>query len=81
MFSTYVSNKRSQITGSFVNFGCLIGSFLNSANLICHVEVRISRCVSEGPFDFEITRVDCIIYASHFFLNFKAPFFKHWIVV
>ena len=26
---------------------------------ICYVEVRISRSVSEGPFDFEITRVDC----------------------
>ena len=24
------------------------------------IEVRISRSVSEGPFDFEITRVDCI---------------------
>ena len=23
-------------------------------------EVRISRSVSEGPLDFEITRVDCI---------------------
>ena len=23
------------------------------------IEVRISRSVSEGPFDFEITRVDC----------------------
>ena len=27
---------------------------------IWYVEVRISRSVSEGPFDFEITRVDCI---------------------
>ena len=27
---------------------------------ICYVEVRISRSVSGGPFDFEITRVDCI---------------------
>ena len=25
-----------------------------------YVEVRISRSVYEGPFDFEITRVDCI---------------------
>ena len=25
-------------------------------------EVRISRSVSEGPFDFEITRVDCIFF-------------------
>ena len=28
---------------------------------IWYVEVRISRSVLEGPFDFEITRVDCCI--------------------
>ena len=28
---------------------------------IRYVEVRISQSVSEGPFDFEITRVDCIL--------------------
>ena len=42
-------------------FDCQIGSsigiFLNSANLI--VDVRISRSVSEGPFDFEISRAYC----------------------
>ena len=27
---------------------------------IWYVEVRISRSVFEGPFDFEITRVDCM---------------------
>ena len=27
---------------------------------ISNVEVRISRSVLEGPFDFEIMRVDCI---------------------
>ena len=31
---------------------------------IWYVEVRISRSVSEGPFDFEITRVDCISLIS-----------------
>ena len=31
---------------------------------IRYVEVRISRSVSEGPFDFEITRVDCICKVS-----------------
>ena len=35
--------------------GCSIGIFLNSAHLV-------SRSVSEGPFDFEITRVDCTIF-------------------
>ena len=28
-----------------------------------YVEVRISRSVSAGPFDFEITRVDCIFFS------------------
>ena len=37
--------------------GCSIGIFLNLANRIC-------RSVSEGPFDFEITRVNCISKAS-----------------
>ena len=32
--------------------------FLNSANLIC--QTRIFRSVSEGLFNLEITRVDCI---------------------
>ena len=44
---------------SFVKFSSSIGIFLNSANLICR-STDISKC-SEGPFDFEITRVDCII--------------------
>ena len=40
-------------------FGCSTDIFLNSANLICR-STDISKCFSEGPFDFEITRVDCI---------------------
>ena len=38
-----------------MKLGCSICIFLSSANLI---EVQISQRVSEGPFDFEITRVD-----------------------
>ena len=34
-----------------------------------YVEVRISRTVSEGPFDIEITRVDCS------FVTMITPFF------
>ena len=34
--------------------------FFNTTNLICR-STDISKCF-EGPFDFEITRVDCIIY-------------------
>ena len=43
IFSTYISNKRSQITRSFVKFGCSFGIFLNSANLICR-STDISKC-------------------------------------
>ena len=35
---------------------------LSSILHIWYVEVRISRSVSEGPLDFEIMRVDCILY-------------------
>ena len=35
IFSTYISNERSQITCSFVKFGSLMCICLNSANLIC----------------------------------------------
>ena len=39
----------------------LVERFVFSSILnICYVELRISRSVSEGPFKFEITRVDCI---------------------
>ena len=39
----------------------LVVQFVFSSILsIIYVELRISRSVSEGPFKFEITRVDCI---------------------
>ena len=38
--------------------------FFSSILQIWYVEVRISRTVYEGPFDFEITRVDCIISSN-----------------
>ena len=38
----------------------LVVQFVFSSILkICYVEVRISRSISNGPFKFEITRVDC----------------------
>ena len=43
IFSTYISNYRSQITCSFVKFGFSIGIFLNSPNLICR-STDISKC-------------------------------------
>ena len=38
-------------------------------------EVRISRSVLEGPFDFEITRVDCMSSCMAKF-SFSAPHFR-----
>ena len=42
----------------FCEFGCSIDIFLNSANLKCQ-STDISKFL-EGPFDFEILRVECI---------------------
>ena len=46
-------------------FSCeilLLDCFFPSVLQICYVEERISRIVSEGPFDIETKRVDCISY-------------------
>ena len=47
IFSTYISNiyfsLKEQVTCSFEKFGCSIGIFLNSANLIC-LSTDISKC-------------------------------------
>ena len=41
----------------------VVVSFIFSSNLqFWYVEVRISRSILESPWDFEITRVDCIIF-------------------
>ena len=57
LFSTifqFISNFKSQITYSFVKFGCLIYFFLNSANLICRGN-DISK-YSESPLDLQVKR-------------------------
>ena len=43
IFSTYITNLRSQFTCSFVKFCCSFGIFLSSANLICR-STDISNC-------------------------------------
>ena len=43
IFSIYISNKRSLITYSLLKFGCAIGIFLISENLICR-STDISKC-------------------------------------
>ena len=58
LFSTYISTKGVRLHVHLWNLVvCLVFS---SILQIWYVKVRISRSVSEGPFDFEITRVDCI---------------------
>ena len=64
LFSTivlmYISNLRSQITYSFVKFGCSIGIFLNSANLKC-LSTDISKCF-RGSLRLQDNEFDCILY-------------------
>ena len=49
-----------------MKFGCSIGIILLSSDLqIWYVVVRISQSDSEGPFDVETTRVDCIYFKIH----------------
>ena len=57
-----------------MKFGCSIGIFLNSAHLICR-STDISQC-SEGPFDFEITRVDCIHKSFNIYFYLSSIFTK-----
>ena len=43
---------------------------------IWYVEVWISRCVVEGPFDFEIARVDCSNIVPLRSLSFSILFYS-----
>ena len=48
-----------------------------------YVEVRISRSVSEGPFDFEKTRVDCTYTLKSYYIfenNLYANTFKSYFI-
>ena len=56
IFLTKELKLHVHLSGQFIRF--VFSSILQA----CYVEVRISRSVSEGPFDFEITRVDCIYF-------------------
>ena len=49
---------RSQISYSFVKYGCSIYTFLSSANLICR-GTDISK-LHESPLIYEVTGIDCI---------------------
>ena len=44
-----------------MNLGYLVVRFFFSILEIWYVELRVSRCISESPLEFEITRADCII--------------------
>ena len=53
----------SQTSGVKLHFHLLnvaVRFIFSSILQIGYVVVRISRCVSESPFDFEIMRVDCV---------------------
>ena len=51
-----------------MKFGCEICIFLNSEKKKRYVELRRSLSVSEGPFNFEITIVDCNFYFPPLYL-------------
>ena len=63
----YISNFKSPITCIFVKCGCS-NYFFFSILQNWHVEVRISWSISEGPLEFEITRVDYV-----FGMHAKVP--------
>ena len=57
----------------------LVVRFVFSSILkIWYVELRISRSVSEGPFKFEITRVDCIWFVGYKSLYQTLHFLVCW---
>ena len=59
IFSVYIFNVRTHIT---YLWNLIVRFVFSSVLHIWYVEVRISQSVSEGPFDFEITRVDCMSF-------------------
>ena len=81
LFYIYISNFRSQITYSFVKYGCSIYCFPHSQ--LWYVEVRISRSVSVSPLKFEIMRVDCIKISDpgHYYNCFNIQFFNLLFIV
>ena len=59
-------NNFFQLKGSNYIVICEIWLFeLCFPQYTAYVEVRISRSVEEGPFDFEITRADCIFHKQN----------------
>ena len=50
--------------------------FLNTTNLICR-NADISNCF-KGPFDFEISRVDCIPHMYTMTHEFRNRTYKSW---
>ena len=58
----YISKFKSSVTHTFVKCGC--SNYFSSLLQIWYVDVQISRSISESPLEFEITRVDCILYPS-----------------
>ena len=62
LFSTIFSMYLTSGVKLYIHLWNVVVRFIFSSILqIWYVEVRISRSISEGPLDFEITGVDCIM--------------------
>ena len=61
----YISDFNSSITHIYL-LNVVVRIIFSSILQIWYVELRISRSISEGPLEFEITRVDCILEESIF---------------
>ena len=69
LFYIYISNFRSQITYSFVKCGCSIYYFPHSLNSDMSRYGYLEVFQSVSPLEFEITRVDCILFFVFFFAS------------
>ena len=58
IFSIYLLTSRVQLHINLLNV--VVWIIVSSIFKIWYVGVRISRSISKSPFEFEITRVDCI---------------------
>ena len=65
----YISNFKSQITYTFVKWGCSINFFFPKFCKSDMSRYGYLENISESPLEFEITRVDCIFMKLYRWLN------------
>ena len=63
LFSTIFSLYLFQVQLHINLLNVVVRIIFSSILQIWYVEVRISRSISESPLEFEITRVDCILFS------------------